>query len=543
MTEIRAIALQALLCLLLAAGAYLWAAPLMGSISTYQSPFHGQKLTGGDALGAPLTRRVVFVYIDGLRVDTAADPQVMPFLNELRQRAAWTTSHSRQPSYTVPGYTTMLSGAWPEFNDGPLLNPDYEHTTPWPQDNLFAAVRRAGMKTALAESYFAEKLIPQETISDHFYTRNLDGGDRETTDAMLAWLKTDAHQFLLLHIDQVDHTGHTKGADSPDWATAARNADNLLREVASALDLTRDTIVITSDHGHIDAGGHGGDETVVITEPFVLAGAGVKPGQYPDGEMVDIAPTLAALLGTGLPALSQGRVRTDMLQLSAEDKATIEAMSAKQQAQWLATYNSATGQSITVPPSADAVGATQGAVRAARAEDAAGERLPRIALSVLLLAGIAIALWLTRRPNLVWLALGAATYLATFHVGYALILGRTYSLSSVLGPDDIVGVGVFTAAIAITVGITVALWKAGSFRQGAESAASVALGTALVTIAVVCVPALIGFAANGAVITWVLPDFPLMFLTFLTLLQIVGIGLLATVLAALASVIAWSTAR
>lgn len=489
------------------------------------------------------SRRVVFVYIDGLRVDTAADPQVMPFLNELRQRAAWTTSHSRQPSYTVPGYTTMLSGAWPEFNDGPLLNPDYERTTPWPQDNLFAAVRRAGMKTALAESYFAEKLIPQETISDHFYTRNIDNGDRETTDAMLAWLKADTHQFLLLHIDQVDHTGHAKGAASPEWKTAARNADNLLREVASALDLSRDTIFITSDHGHIDAGGHGGDETVVVTEPFVLAGAGVKPGQYPDGEMVDIAPTLAALLGTGLPALSQGRVRTDVLQVSAEDKATIEAMSAKQQAQWLATYNAATGQSIVVPAGADAVGATQGAVAAARAEQAASERLSRIAVNVIVVAAIAAALWFALGTALAGQALGAVTYLAIFHTGYALVLGRTYSLSSVLGPDDIVGVGVFTAGIAITAGIAVALWKAGSFREGAQSAASVSLGTALVTIAIVSVPALIGFAMNGAVITWVLPDFPLMFLTFLTLLQIVGIGIFALVLAALTSVIAWRTAR
>lgn len=543
MTGLRALLLQALLCLALAAIAYVWAAPLMGSLSTYQSPFHGQKLIGGDALGPPLTRRVVFVYIDGLRVDTAADAQVMPFLNELRSRGASATSHSRQPSYTVPGYTTMLSGAWPEFNDGPLLNPDYEHTTPWPQDNLFAAVRRAGMKTALAESYFAEKLIPQKTISDHFYTRNLDSGDRETTDAMLGWLKAETHQFLLLHIDQVDHAGHTHGAASPEWTTAARNADNFLREVANALDLARDTIVITSDHGHIDSGGHGGDETVVLTEPFILAGAGVKPGQYPDGEMADITPTLAALLGTGLPALTQGRVRTDMLQVSAEDKATIEAMSAKQQAQWLATYNAATGQSISVPPGADAVSATQGAVAVARGDQASSESLPRIALSVLVIAGSVAALWFTRGPNLLWQVLGAATYLTVFHIGYALVLGRTYSLSSVLGPADIIGVGVFTAAIALAVGSAVALWKAGSFRQGPQSAASVVLGTALVTIAIVSLPALIGFAINGAVITWVLPDFPLMFLTFLSLLQIVGIGIFAIVIAALASAGALAVSR
>ena len=64
-----------------------------------------------------------------------------------------------------------------------------------------------------------------------------------------------------------------------------------LEAIGHALDLTRDTIVITSDHGHIDAGGHGGDETVVITEPFVLAGAGVKGG-LTHGSTDDIGSTV-----------------------------------------------------------------------------------------------------------------------------------------------------------------------------------------------------------------------------------------------------------
>ena len=33
-----------------------------------------------------------------------------------------------------------------------------------------------------------------------------------------------------------------------------------------------DTVLALSDHGQIDAGGHGGHETVTLTEPFVLAG-------------------------------------------------------------------------------------------------------------------------------------------------------------------------------------------------------------------------------------------------------------------------------
>ena len=75
-----------LACLLIAAGAYLWTSRLMDSVYAYRSPLHDAPPAPGEPLGAPLTRRVVFVLIDALREDTSLKPDVMPFLNELRGR-------------------------------------------------------------------------------------------------------------------------------------------------------------------------------------------------------------------------------------------------------------------------------------------------------------------------------------------------------------------------------------------------------------------------------------------------------------------------
>lgn len=102
MTPLRWLVLQIVLVLAIAAGAVMWASALMGSYDTYRSPFHGRTLEPGEAIGTPLTRRLVFVYVDGLRVDTAANAQVMPYLNELRTRAASATSRSREPSIPSP---------------------------------------------------------------------------------------------------------------------------------------------------------------------------------------------------------------------------------------------------------------------------------------------------------------------------------------------------------------------------------------------------------------------------------------------------------
>ena len=96
-----------------------------------------------------------------------------------------------------------------------------------------------------------------------------------------------------------------------------RRVDDHLREIAATLDFGRDTLLVVSDHGQIDRGGHGGQDPIALVEPFVLVGAGVKPGSYGDVNQVDVAPTLAVLLGANIPATAQGRVRTEMLALTA----------------------------------------------------------------------------------------------------------------------------------------------------------------------------------------------------------------------------------
>jgi hypothetical protein len=121
------IPLVILLCLLLAAGSGIMAAGLMDSLFAYRSPLHDSPPAPGVALGAPLSRQVVFVLIDGLRLDTSLDTEIMPFLNSLRGQGAYGTMHSQEPSYSQPGYTVLLSGAWPEISDGPAFNNPYEN--------------------------------------------------------------------------------------------------------------------------------------------------------------------------------------------------------------------------------------------------------------------------------------------------------------------------------------------------------------------------------------------------------------------------------
>ncbi len=280
--------------------------------------------------------------------------------------------HSRPPSFSAPAYTVLFTGAWPDLSDGPALNLAYDQYSAWTQDNLFSAARRAGLSTAVSGFNWFEKLIPQEAVTASFYTAGEDAAaDRAVVDAALPWLSNDKYQFILIHLDQVDYAGHHEGGPrDPLWDAAATRVDDHLREIAATLDLRRDTLLLVSDHGQIDRGGHGGHDPITLVEPFVLVGAGVRPGSYGDVNQVDVAPTLAVLLGANIPATAQGRALAEMLALTADQTTAvgraIERAETAQQAQLAAAYGAAINRPIAAISGVDPVAGHQAAMTAAR---------------------------------------------------------------------------------------------------------------------------------------------------------------------------------
>lgn len=517
----RGIIAGVIACILAAAGAYFWASSLMDSLYAYRSPLRADPPAPGVSLGQPQVRRVVFVLIDALRLDTSLNRQVMPVLDHLRSQGAYATMHSRPPSYSEPGYSVLLTGAWPDLSDGPAINLDYPKIWTFTQDNLFSAAHRAGLKTAVSAYYWFERLIPQEDVDAHFYTPGEDRrADRQVVDAALPWLRSGDFQLVLIHIDQVDYAGHHEGGPrSPNWDAAASRADALLGEILATLDLSQDVVFVCSDHGQIDRGGHGGNEPVVLREPFVLAGAHVKAGNYGDVNMADVAPTLAALLGANLPASAQGQALTEMLDLPAAYVHSVQEAETVQQRNLIEDYGAAIGRPVDIPADATSVAAFQQALEAARDARLNAERLPRAALALgIILLMIGILIW-RRSRLLVWMLSGAVVFQLIFHLRYDLLDRLTYSLSWVPDANTMIVYMATTSLIALFAGWLVFVLGSRVLRSGARAAAEATLGFALVTIVLLSLPVLFSYAWNGALITWTLPEFTSSYLGLLGLIQ------------------------
>ena len=173
----------------------------------------------------------------------------------------------------------------------------------------------------------------------------------------------------------------------------------------------------------------------------------------------------------------------------------------------------------------------------------AGGLIPRSVLTILLaLIPAAVLVW-KRSRKVAWFLGGAILYVILFNFGYAVVAGRSYSLSSVASSTDIIAftAGTATTSLALAwLALTYALdWFKHTPRQAAESA----LAFTFVTIYLLSLPILLSFAINGTLVTWTTPEMASMFLSFLSLLQALIVAIVGLILTGITSLIAFINSR
>lgn len=509
---------------------YLWATSLMDSLYAFRSPFAGAAPAAGLPVGKPLSRRVVAIMVDALRVDTAANDKVMPFLNRLRAQGASAIVHSGLPSYSAPSWSVLAIGAWQDLSDGPAMNPTLpENYHVWTQDNIYTSIHKAGLHTAVAGNQHFQYMIPPAAIDASAWTsEENNAADQENIDAAVRFIQSEKYDYVFSYVVQVDNAGHNEGGPlDPRWSEAATRADSLIEKIVGTLDLSKDTVLIYSDHGQIDAGGHGGQDAVVLVQPFIMAGANVKPGVYGDIQQVDIAPTTTVLLGAGIPSISQGHPLTDMLNLNSDQLAAIRQSVIIQQAglyQAYATVMNTKPAQLSLEANQDPITVYQVAVQKIKSERLTRERLPRFGFISLLALIPAYILFRLRSRNMLWYFLAVVIYLAAFHMQYALLNGGTYSLSTVLSSSNLISTTAIYSCLAFLLAWLVASLGLRIFSMPRLQAVHTHLALIFIILYFIAIPTLWSLGYNGALVSWTLPDIGSMFLGFLFSLQLLVIA-------------------
>jgi len=521
-------------------GGYLWVTRLVRSVYGYRSPLRA--VPRPYETTRPLTTQLVVVLVSGLREDVAWR---MPTLRGLRQRGAWGVAQVPGPTCTQPTWTTLLTGAPPELNDAPLLANEPSDFSPLTVDHLFAAAKRAGLSIGLVGRVGWERLFPLGEFDVSFLTSQRgEGGDRETVEKALFFLREFHPNLLLLQLGQLNETSLREGALSAEAFAAAERVDAHLRDLVENLDLARACLLITADHGQLARGGYGGEELPARRVPLVMVGRGVRPGALGVVSQTDIAPTVAALLGMPTPGIALGEVLENALVLDPQVQAEKRTAFAAQRVALAKEYLVAIGGpplsevargDVLVARSSLEVGNYRGAsqlagfslaqareeMSRARQKRLFSERLNRVPLGGLALL-IPLYVLLRYSTGRSWFLFFCATLSVAVYHGLYLWEGGIYSLSTMTSPESLVRGTLYRTLPSIGIGGLLAL--AGILIEGDRSLLRLWTGLlsyGLQTVYLLICPLACLFILNGITLAWFLPSLKALFLQIFLLLQLV----------------------
>lgn len=236
------------------------------------------------------------------------------------------------PSMSVPNWLTILTGAPPEVTGivGNMLAPDTFY------DSIYSSAQTADvMRMVTGTPWFAAiigRTLPflrgDGTIDAGYTTGETTLSTSAPADrarqqvALQAIAATDdPYGLMLVHFSDIDSQGHAEGVttefnEDDTYVTSVNEKTEFLQELMHAVD--DDTVVVmVSDHGHIDRGGHGGIAEVLLDVPavFYRSGSGLRQptnawleaNDDASIDNLDIAPTVCALLGVNVPGQNHGR--------------------------------------------------------------------------------------------------------------------------------------------------------------------------------------------------------------------------------------------
>jgi len=150
-------------------------------------------------------------------------------------------------------------------------------------------------------------------------------GPTNTVEHAIAYFKEKKPTFTFIHLDHVDHAGHTFGHGTPEYYRSVEVADKLIGDAIRGLreaGMWETTVLlVTADHGG-KGKGHGGNSMGELEIPWIITGPGIVAGRElkTNVNTYDTAVTAAYLLGIHPPDCWIGKPITEAFNTGAMAK-------------------------------------------------------------------------------------------------------------------------------------------------------------------------------------------------------------------------------
>lgn len=246
-------------------------------------------------------KKVVLFLVDGMRPDGLVQANT-PVMDKLMESGAYTLeARTVMPSMTLPCHMSLFHSVLPERH-GVTTNIYTPQVRPVP--GLFEVIHGAGLKPVTFHSWDELRdLARPGSIHTTLYSKDpqeVEGtGEATLIDMTVTWLSQNTFDFAFVYLGYLDVVGHAYGWMSPRYLQAVEHADACIGRVLAVL--PKDiTILVTSDHGGHDQT-HGTPSPEDMTTPLIVQIDGLKGQLRENISIMDIAPTIAKVLGLKTP--------------------------------------------------------------------------------------------------------------------------------------------------------------------------------------------------------------------------------------------------
>ncbi len=260
------------------------------------------------------TEKVLVIGIDGIRVDILAETNT-PNIDQLIAEGFFSDeAHTNVRTMSGPGWSSMLVGARTDKHLVDTNNFTGNDYTTYPEFltrleqvdssfNTLAVVDWAPLATTASGGPLFSDAIDQLLFFDggqEGYHR----GDSLSVAAAVNRLESEDVDAAFVYIGDADEVSHATGTYAPEYRSAIEEADVLVGRLVAAI-RSRPTyadedwlILVSTDHGRDEEGGHGGDSDSERTIFFLAHGPSVvrEPIETPPN-IVDVAVTALVHLG------------------------------------------------------------------------------------------------------------------------------------------------------------------------------------------------------------------------------------------------------
>lgn len=251
-----------------------------------------------------MSTRILLVGIDGLMLHRAIDSGKASHLKYLRDSSFFVDTEIDMPTVSGPSWTTILTGKRQDVHK--VTGNDFQnHNLLEAPDFLTQALQKNGLLKTYAAAGWPPLIDPTDVgpvIADKGHLRFHNDGeslgylqvDKEVFDHALQTISENGPDLSFVYFCGVDEAGHKYGSIESPYFDAVERIDGYLKALHQAL-ISRNEewlLVVVTDHGHRDEGGHGGDSPQELAS-FVIA-HGINrdhpdwPGDLKPHELADL---------------------------------------------------------------------------------------------------------------------------------------------------------------------------------------------------------------------------------------------------------------